>query len=94
MEFPEWVNATPDDVVQTRKNQLEYGLRLAALRHNSSGSIPAMVEGLCTYQAIIWSINRGYFSRPLAFALENLCGKSILNKEFLMSAASGDADGE
>lgn len=84
-QYPAWVN-TPKGQPSTQlaKKRLTFIIRNAALQHDGSTSYRSLSLKLgMSHSTFCIYIDRGYFSKPTAVAIEKLVGRELAPHELL-----------
>lgn len=84
MPLPKWVEDPSLSEKDRYKQILNYRLRIAALHHNSHGSLVELSRDVGFFDTYLRnSINRGRLSRKTALAIQGLVGKAVFDASSL-----------
>jgi hypothetical protein len=85
MHFPSYIETTRNKGKRAQL-RLKYMLSIAMLRTHGRPSIHLLAQKAgCDHSSIFNAINRGYFTEPMAQAIESVVGRNELQKEWLVS---------
>lgn len=84
MHFPSWIDRERSPIKRAQK-RLKFMLNHAALRHYGRTSMHDLARDAgVNHSSIFNAINRGYFTEPMAEAIERVFGQAELPREYLV----------